>query len=366
MKKQDGSNLNSLLVIGNGFDLHCGLRSTFSDYYNSICLDNNEFLYLLYEDGKYEEMESYLKEHSSSINFWSLLFYIQYYSDKTIYKISDNKSTNWFDIEQLIKMSFNRVFDGGESLEYFISRAFYHLKHNSHIRSDKGYEIRKNPYMLFPFLEGKIYDNPIYYLLDELHKFENSFKDYIHNEQQKLSYKEATFSLLNKFVDNKKENICVLNFNYTIIDDNELIKNQINIHGNINENEIILGIDSNEVDKEEYNCFTKTYRDLHKVKEIIELPEEVNKIYFYGHSLATADFSYFYSLFDMYKLYDGSLMLIFLYSDYAKTDSDNEHNHNIYINRIYELINKYSKTSRGENNLLHRLLLEGRILVKKI
>ena len=73
--------------------------------------------------------------------------------------------------------------------------------------------------------------------------------------------------------------------------------------------QITLGIDSNEVDKEEYNCFTKTYRDLHKVKEIIELPEEVNKIYFYGHSLATADFSYFYSLFDMYKLYDGFYFL---------------------------------------------------------
>ena len=366
---EDIKKYSSLIVIGNGFDLHCGLKSKFSDYFESVCFIELSELYDCFESTACERAADIVINNEQIINFWSWLFYIQYYTQDDKYKISPGDSTtNWFDIEKMIGMSLKRSFDNGDTLEFYISKAFEYIKRGTSIRTTgPGYEIRYNPYIFLPFLQSKIYENPTHYLLNELHKFENSFKEYIFNQQLDEGYKAESSAFLNKLLKDNTNEISILNFNYTVIDDNKSIESQINIHGDIKESEIILGIDSNEIEgKEEYSCFTKTYRDLHKVKEIIQLPDRVDRIYFYGHSLADADFSYFYSLFDMYDLYDGALLLIFLYSDYSNNDSDNESNHNAYINRIYELINKYSKIAKGDNNLLHRLLLEGRILVKKI
>ena len=68
----------------------------------------------------------------------------------------------------------------------------------------------------------------------------------------------------------------------------------------------------------------------------------------------------------MYNLYNGKLKLEFLYSNYEKSEEANHKNHSNYVLQIYKLINKYSLESHNEANLLHRLLLEGRILIKNI
>lgn len=363
--KQDNKETSSLLVIGNGFDLHCGLRSTFSAYYDSECYKVLDDFYCAYFGKEYRLAMKIVETNKDIINIWSLIFYIQYHSRDVYFQMSDNKSTNWFDIEKLIALSFQRDFDNGYSLKYSVHKGLGLIGKVYDIDKAKDQEIKINPYIFLPFAQGVKYESDINYLIDELHKFENSFKNYISKEQSRQIYQNTAIAFLDKLIEGDKK-VDILNFNYTIIGQNKKVNNQTNIHGSVNDNEIILGIDSNEVTQKEYNCFTKTYRDLHRVKEVIELPDNVDKIYFYGHSLADADFSYFYSLFDMYDLYSGSLMLVFLYSDYSPSEEENEHNHNIYVNRVFELINKYSETSKKENNLLHRLLLEGRIVIKKV
>lgn len=209
------------------------------------------------------------------------------------------------------------------------------------------------------------------FLADELRKFERSFSKYLNsliNEEYKSRASEFIYRLFGDKVIN------VLNFNYTTLDRFN-IKNQINIHGKLNE-EIIIGIDATnnkdsnntkvKAPKYSIDSFTKTYRNLHRLNSRISLPTRVSEIVLYGHSLGKADFSYFYSIFDMYKLYDSDLKLKFLYSEYEETPEKNQIIHDKYVSSIYNLINQYSLLAHNESNLLHRLILEGRILIEKV
>ena len=83
------------------------------------------------------------------------------------------------------------------------------------------------------------------------------------------------------------------------------------------------------------------------------------EIKFYGHSLSSADYSYFQSIFDYYNIYDNNLVsLIFYYSKgYEQFDA------------IYDLINNYGNTLANKDqgkNLMHKLLLENRLKIVEI
>ena len=66
------------------------------------------------------------------------------------------------------------------------------------------------------------------------------------------------------------------------------------------------------------------------------------------------------------KLIKAALNLKFIYCDYSQNNDENVRNHNEYVDNVYNLINDYAMESNTGSNLLHRLLLEGRILIEKI
>ena len=119
----------------------------------------------------------------------------------------------------------------------------------------------------------------------------------------------------------------------------------------------------------EARIFTKTHRKMFLGSPKKILTHGVNVVKFYGHSLGESDYSYFHSIFDYYNLYDNNLdageglSLHFYYTAYE--GSENEESK--VTDSVYRLITSYgnntlSNTGKGKN-LLHKLLLEGRIQI---
>ena len=83
-----------LLILGNGFDLHCGLKSSYKDFFRASILDT------------YSEHNGFPNMEQDCEGFWeSLLF--RYYM-----KFNKQTNYNWCDIETIIKNTLCFVFFG--------------------------------------------------------------------------------------------------------------------------------------------------------------------------------------------------------------------------------------------------------------
>lgn len=228
-------------------------------------------------------------------------------------------------------------------------------------------------------------------LMSELHLLEGAFNRYLSQEfSLNLRYPSAASSLLSEICRYSKDaddpktptDITLLNFNYTnpltvgLAGDLAAVNlKQINVHGRLG-HELIFGIDGSRCLSDSGQLrFSKTFRLLQLQAPSIEGPiayptanadaDDVNTvaIKFYGHSLSRADYSYFQSIFDMVDLYAGSVKLYFFYKPF-KLDALDE----LLVN-VANLLNEYGKSMDNQShgrNLMHKLLLERRLIVKEI
>ena len=373
-----------LYILGNGFDLWQKLPTKYEDYFRER--ESRGFSYekiiasfrgehLISED-RIEIIEKnvlnlYNENSSSGIN--KNLFY--YY---LLYK-KDEEHRDWYEVESEIKPYVNNITE--------ILHNRYSMKLGQNTRKNKVDKSNvKDWYIILVLLvheieleeapnsEEKRYINkPMNFAMKHLNLFEKDFGNYIKDLRNKLVH-----SLDNILYNDKSKKI--INFNYTTVIKNEIdkfknieksptaknirsIEEVINIHGDY-ENPI-FGIDNQNID-ESMNIFTKTYRILSSdTIESFTLPSNklLETIYFFGHSLSEADYSYFQSMFDYYSIYDSKIRLIFLYSDYDGKEKSRQEN------RVVKLINDYGKTLENKDkgkNLLHKLLLENRIKIYEI
>lgn len=153
-----------------------------------------------------------------------------------------------------------------------------------------------------------------------------------------------------------------------------------NIHGYTGDENVIFGIDGNDVDTDDpyYQQtvkFTKTYRLMALRKDGYEPfvhsqingqpSTETGVIKFFGHSLGTADYSYFQAIFDEVGLYESRTHLIFYYNEKRSEDKTGDAEEEMY-EKVNRLITTYGQTLDNKDhgrNLLHKLLLEGRLNV---
>ena len=163
--------------------------------------------------------------------------------------------------------------------------------------------------------ENKFFDSNFIIKIDD----ENSKKEIIKILKNKIEEK------INKII-NPKEEFYVMSFNYTTYLQDYFKYKVININNSIHDDEIIFGIDKIQLEKienkEGFSFFIKNNRRKEKEQEWKSFIESHNfrKIYFYGHSLADADYTFFEDLFNILleKVKDKKLMeieLIFLYSN---------------------------------------------------
>lgn len=345
--------MKKLFILGNGFDLTLGLKSSYKDFY-----------------------EGYVK-FCKDRNFWEILF--------------GNNDKNWLDIEKsiekiLLDLNNNRALD--LSINDILKRvsSFSKLcKGDIDVVDTLSFEHLSNIFKLYfndELLDYlKNYENKDYTLLNVLHyeleNFEKHLKDYLNNELKRydnnakkstncITYKRNAKGLLSRISDNiPPRDIEILSFNYTNFNGNIF-----NIHGNL-ENNIVIGTDLRIINQSKQLIpFTKPFKIINNRYSssytALKNNENISEIIFFGHSLGDTDFNYFKSIFDSVNLYDSNVILTFYIAIFDQDDemgiiSDHE-------SKILNLLNKYSEMSTilkdGDVSLFTKLLLEGRLKIE--
>lgn len=418
--------MKNLVVMGNGFDLSCNLKSKYSDFFSykypdfttayfkdnflalqkkKIILQNseksisdrkykiksqeendilkNEGNHLFkkrmmeeieksrelveYELTRLEELEvdflATVDEFMKDLNFsiWDYLFMLR--SEQV-----NAENILWSDVEKDIL----DVLIDTDNIEF---KEMLHIYVNS-----KKFRIKNRLVTVERFFLEQNYDDIYDFLLQELNLFENSFKDYLvgQTSEQKNRYQSKAHEVFKSIVYEKNQKnkhiitddeFYVINFNYTRPFSN-LEKRRINfmnnVHGSLFSDEIIFGIDGFSELPESLNFFTKTSRIMSlniDKKEAIPNKQEIENIYFFGHSFSEADYSYFLSIFDYYDIYSSNVKLCFVYTAHNINAKRN------LLKSINSLMNKYGESfdnkAKGKN-LMHKLNLENRLVIKEI
>ncbi len=377
--------MSELIIIGNGFDLYCGLKSCYSDFYAAR-----------YTDSFIKDIENIkgntgdFDTRNAEITLWDIV----------LVKCENVMEMSWKDVEDTIRNYLEYAIDDvqytADLIKYYITleEKFIPKKNKlvpKHIRT-----FRIN---LAKFVANSIYiDEREWYeqnenyleinvildvLFDELEKFEKIFRDYLYDTEEyknKLSPYYAASKDLLKTITNyglgydgeSKSNskINILSFNYTTPfkeNPNILIRN---VHGKLDNSNIIFGIDHSYA-KKQFIRFTKTYRTLRHTNTDVssDFQKNLTAIKIFGHSLSRADYSYFESILDKIDIYNSDVKLYFFYDRYKSTESENIEIDVTQNDAVISLLSDYADSMTNlnhKNNLIHKLILENRIFIKDI
>ena len=376
---------HQLIVLGNGYDLECGLQSRFADFFKPR-LEKVEQVFKMAQHGHENAFIG------TDLTMWDFIL-----------KFQDHE--NWCDVENHIRQWVVPSVEGSEYSEYvkiFMRKA----------AGVWGYLAPR--YQLFPldFNEDALYDclwvmlwlrkgedaattdgeSFLKLLKDELSQLEALFAKYLQGEVSKnKDYLLKRDHFLKRLYGDsmpvpgaRKAETSVLTFNYTDPFSGLVFKldegSVVNIHGRLG-GDIIFGIDGQEcMGNERALPFTKTYRialaDTRvSTKLFYDCHDEADGvteiIKFYGHSLGEADYSYFQSIFDGVDLYGGRTKLVFYYRQAVikgRLQTEEEARTSM-VTKAAKLLGVYGKTFDNKDhgkNLMHRLMLEGRLTVKRI
>lgn len=367
--------IKQLLFIGNGFDLACGLKSRY-----------NDFFYDLYK----ENPQNY--RITEKKNYWFKLF-------EGLVKFDEKSTLGWTDVEsqiltELMNVEFLYNSDlflniepqmSKDSIKAYISRSIFTIA-DAFKYYDEDSVLNTFLVLTQTFHEIDILDKRSTFdrLKVDLKEFENTFASYLNDELERNNdeYISRSSQLLNKLLIQK--NPCyakkqyqsikndigtiseqIISFNYTQPSISDSIRY---IHGNLEDKNIIFGIDYDSVSNL-FNYhpleFTKSYRILeNKLNSKVSISSDIKNILFYGHGLGEADYSYFQSIFDKVDLYHGDAKLIFYWTQFGDRDQ-----YIVQVENVVSLIEKYGQTFTNKDhgrNLFTKLLLENRIIFVEI
>ncbi|OTO14129.1 hypothetical protein A5882_002554 [Enterococcus sp. 4E1_DIV0656] len=380
---------SNLIVLGNGFDLKCGVRSTFKDFFDNRISKNvesqldsfyksidlrNSYVSLSFNEGdEYNGMifpdTRYNLIKDANLTFWDLLFV----ANKNL-----KQMRYWHNVEQNMLEILREI-----DLTKNYSNIGHHMINGiPGLRSELKSSIQKSlikcsilAYYVISkerYRSKKNFDD---FLLSELIEFESAFSEFLGEKiHETYEYSYISELLIRKIIgeDNSIDDIEALSFNYT---EPSCLRNKItNVHGKLRNNNIIFGIDQDDISTSSLIYkYTKTFRKMVQINKnngdsvYIKNKNELKNIFFYGHSLSALDYSYFQSIFDYYNLYDSNVSLTFCCSPYGeKTSQDILTEH---AGLVANLLEKYGATMNNENhgrNLMHKLMLEGRLTIKEI
>ena len=319
------------VILGNGFDLHCGLYTRYSDYF---CKNWKNYIHLqkLAKEFINSEEEFCIPNDTlEKINIWDIFFSVN---------SSDNPkrcSNRWCDIESLMLDSLmgsehrpsiiesivkwpnvKRIVEGRDELEH-TSQGFVALFAKNKMNHEKW-----GIGQLYPFL------------LDQLKEFEKEFGDFIYWQLHFGRFEESHFGVkrLNEvYIEKAKyvlnclcdiKNASIDTFNYSFIEDEEIASKTSHINGS--HKEPIFGIDSRFEPTDKRYIFTKTCRRIESEMNnyIHSINEKFDNIIVFGHSLDETDYSYFFPIFDQIELLDLTAkgIAVFAYCIWDKNKRD--------------------------------------------
>jgi len=307
------------IIIGNGFDLHCGLKTSYKDFFTTIN-DVDEIKKMVVQSNLWDNESIYSRKSGTA---YSRLMNLDIFTGKafenfsiwTLYFVlSFPKSSEkrWCDIEEEMLHSFennrgsdwNDMYIISQRKEIFYNRPAKNIICANYMKKNYG---EQN--------QDEFYGN----LLSQLEIFEKQFGEYV-NSQIFIcgNYKDRANEFIESFSIPNEEIISIDSFNYSNLE--YLHKNVLrNINGDIDAP--IFGIDSSKIKiTNPAYIFTKTSRRLIQDTTKVNFDEIVDfqNVFIYGHSLNEQDYSYFFPIFDYLRLDDSSRStnIIFAYSEY--------------------------------------------------
>lgn len=381
---------HQLIVVGNGFDLACGLKSKYIDFFDSRLK-------------QIDDITTYWKPSwcevvcSSDLTLWDFMLRL-------------HKGSNWCKVEEAMGQWVLPPQEGVDAKDSYVQRTLEKIKHypfadpNGDHATNEGrleYEQDDEEYMLSNvarFIWMKVGRKAAVHmdkadlfslLWAELRRLERAFSAYLAQQVANTSsyFMDAT-ALLCRLRDDELPwdqqeagETSLLTFNYTQpfaqIDSGIAEDSIVNIHGNL-DGEVVFGVDGTDYMGDlDALPFTKTYRvasmGTNMTKSLYDTAaggvgkSRTSAIKFFGHSLGVADYAYFQSIFDGVNLYGGNTKLLFYYRPWEGV-TEGEVRADM-VRRVALLLSTYGKTLDNKDhgkNLMHKLLLEGRISVKRI
>ncbi|MCI6680949.1 MAG: bacteriophage abortive infection AbiH family protein [Parafannyhessea umbonata] len=366
---------HQLVVIGNGFDLECKLRSSFTSF---ISARNEAFE---------QEENGEPNPLGFKRNLWDVI-------------LESMDGDHWADVEGaiarwVVPMGWKDT--NSEFWQSSIDKTIDVLRDIS--RGKKStFDSKSIPDKVALYLsEGSPQkarqwnkEKLLELTRSDLECLEKEFSAYLAQaEKDQPDYRENARKLICELIlqgrPNEKDydiEESVLSFNYThpikSLGSEEHETSYINIHGRLG-GEIVFGIDgTGRMDDPAVTPFTKTYRllslDVSDTRSLVHAASPIGYqdygtalIKFYGHSLGSADYSYFQAIFDSVHLYEGQTQLIFFYRRHG--DKTSEEVRVETMRQVIKLLDAYGRTLDNKDhgkNLIHKLLIEGRLAVKEL
>ena len=386
----ENQSLKQLIVLGNGFDLASGLKSTYYDFFDYIYgqpivnnTNSNNFWYDIFQNYKEDTIEDWADIEEQILVQLKNIEYL--YNEKILIEgRGDSETSSLAESEHKENNIPNNLY---VTLEFLLP---YFVK----VRSEKTTQniLKKQllileddfrKYLLSITKENA--DDRIYYkyymkskVLNKYIQLCNSSESHnsdlvsklenttIFNHSPQIKKFDETLSEIYK-EKNSNENL-VLTFNYTKVWD---VENVRNIHGDLDNGNIIFGIDYDKLNNNFKKApieFSKSYRVLENgLISTFDISSDIDIIKIYGHGLGKADYSYYQSIFDSVDLYHGKTKVMFFWSDYEGREK--EQIHKDFVKGVTNLIEEYGTTFTNKDhgrNLFTKLLLENRLTIQEI
>ena len=329
-KKEIVHNLSNVkLVLGNGFDLHCGLKTSYNDFFHSdsFRLDNikqNSQKLARYESDPYlydiTDLYDFWVERGiylGDISFWDYLFYLLTYKKE---QTENTKEWNWCSIEKILG-------------QFLLSEPDTICTEDNSSNNNFNSDIKILWHFMNEYLEEKsgkkLSDidsiSLCELLLKELEILENRFGNYVQkNASETNDYSKNVLETIQKLC-SLKNLIDIDTFNYT--ESNVPWIKSITHHINGNWRKPIFGIsfDSDQKDNP-LSIFTKRNRRKRLNIDINEWNENNNfkNVVIFGHSLDKVDYDYFFYIFNKIQIADlnNDSSVVFAYANYKPNVRD--------------------------------------------
>ncbi|QTB90235.1 hypothetical protein BSD967_07735 [Bifidobacterium saguini] len=364
---------SQLIILGNGFDISCGLPSRYSDFYKTR--------------PAVAEIFNCACQAKANVNIWDVIL-----------GSSKGKQENWAGIEDAIKEWVMTSHDIGapampvEKVAYYLARDDFSVYPECSVIKELDSEYPVAYYLKLKFLNSderimnwRSYISRILDIfLDQLEKYEKIFQDYLgdvlqlRNDDYRYRASRRVSSLISYGVSDLSleliQKTSILSFNFTLPFYNSPIADVgisslqdefdvcQNVHGTLAVENSFFGIDGKDLmDNEDFLPFTKTYRiinEQNKRYSCVLGKRNFSIIKIFGHSMCESDYSYFQAVFDDVDLYHSHTKIIAFYSEDIPDDKT------VQTKRLVRLLSVYGSTLDNRDhgkNLIHKMVLEGRI-----
>lgn len=310
---------NNLLIVGNGFDLEHGLKTHYTDFFDTINNNVSSKNEIILNNHKYLIKDNYL-----------LLYLLEEYKQNKL------QGNNWIDIETELKKIISLIEE--INVNKFIDNMNYYIGGNEYtiidkIQSKSSYYFKN---CLFPFIIGnnyykyinEHYNISIKILEKDLNELTNMLRDYL--LEQDISNLTKTKDISD--IDYKITH--VLSFNYTDTFRklySKLDNDKIDfIHGSLNKNNLVLDINETLTEDTENKIidtvyFKKYFQRIYKKTDYqyvswLDSTDSQNyadfdTVYIHGHSLDESDKEILEKIINSVLKKDTSTVKIFYYDE---------------------------------------------------